>query len=198
MQVIKLVHPGRVDKVMAFDELPKDLLEGVRTYAPHGFPRHWKQWLKDVGSKTKIKYEVDGKKMEREEECFFGIEYVTINKDKERWQEIVGYVRRNCDPSIRLLDKFEDMAKPLAPDSMQPLSLEPEEVPIISIKKALVLDEDKKEIIDTVVDEVKDKLQENKKTDFVCSTCGKVFPGRVALMGHSRSHRYKEKAVIQT
>ena len=193
MQVIKLIHPGHVDKVMAFDELPKEFLKGLRTYAPNGFPRHWKEWLKEVGSKTKIRYTVNKEEMEREEQCFFGIEYLTLNHDKERWQEIAGYVRRNCDASIRLLDKFEDMAKPLAPDALQPLELEPEDVPIIKLKKALVLKDDEEPEEEKLV-----LIKESVKSGFVCETCKREFTKKGPYVMHTKTHKIKEKVVVQT
>ena len=137
MQVIRLVTPGQVDRVMAFDSLPEDLIAKTHPMAPTGFPRHWKKWLEDVGSKRMIKKWNYMKKVEYEieEPCFYMLDYIMMNNDRETWQEIVSYVRRVCDPSIRLLDKFEDMAKPLAKDSYSELSLDTEEVPTILLGK---------------------------------------------------------------
>jgi gamma-glutamylcyclotransferase (GGCT)/AIG2-like uncharacterized protein YtfP len=187
-----------VDKVMAFDTLPEELLKGLRPVFPSGFPRHWKAWLNEIGSKAKVVYTINKEEVEKEEACFFGIEYVTLNKDKERWQEIVSYVRRTCDPSIRLLDKFEDMAKPLAPDSYQPLDLEPEDVPVIPLKKTLIV----KDSGDPVTTKTKQETvavkteEEPVKKDFVCETCKREFTKKGPYVMHSRTH--KEKAVVQT
>ncbi len=137
MQVIRLIHPGQVDRVMAFDSLPEDLVHKMHPMSPDGFPRHWKKWLEEVGSKRTIKKWNHMKKIEYEMEdpCFYNLDYVMVNNDRETWQEVVSYVRRVCDPSIRLLDKFEDMAKPLAKDSYSELSLDTEEVPVILLGK---------------------------------------------------------------
>lgn len=201
MQVIRLIHPGHVDKVMAFDSLPEELVKGLRPVFPNGFPRHWKAWLKEVGSRAKVVHTINKEEVEKEEECFFGIEYLTVNRDKERWQEIVSHVRRTCDASIRLLDKFEDMAKPLAPDAYQPLDLEPEDVPVISLKKTLIL----KDIEEPVAQKIKQEPvvikteEEPVKKDFVCETCNREFPKKVAYVMHTRyAHKLKEKAVVQT
>lgn len=143
MQVIRLVKGGEVDKVIAFDSLPADLISGLRQNPADGFPRHWKSWLKEVGciKKSSKWNHLTATSYSVEEPAFYIIEYIYVNKDKERWQEITNHVRKNCDPSIRLLDKFEDMAKPLALDAYQPLSLEPEDVPVILLQKELVLSE---------------------------------------------------------
>lgn len=112
MQVFRLVQAGVVDKVIAFDELPKDLIQGINQREPSGLPRHWKEFAP----------------------FFFILDYVGTNNDKERWAKISSYVRRTVDTSFRILDRLEDMAKPMAPNSKDALDLEPEDVVVIPLQ----------------------------------------------------------------
>ena len=116
MQVFRLVVPGRVDKVIAFDSLPERIVKGIRTAAPSGLPRHWREFAPH----------------------FFVLEYIDLNRDIEKWQEITQYVRKAVSLSVRLMDKIEDMAVKMAPDSHAPLELEPEDVPVIIIPVELL------------------------------------------------------------
>ncbi len=111
MQVFRLVQPGVVDKVIAFDELPQPLVQGITKRPPTGLPRHWREFANE----------------------FYVLDYISTNNDKERWQKISSHVRRAVSPSIRLMDKLEDMARPMAPNSKDALDLEPEDVPVIPI-----------------------------------------------------------------
>lgn len=120
MQVFRLVVPGRVDKVIAFDSLPERLVKGIRTGEPSGLPRHWREFAPK----------------------FFILEYLDLNRDIEKWQEITQYVRKAVSLSVRLMDKMEDMAKKMAPDSHAPIELEPEEVLVIPIPEELVSPKD--------------------------------------------------------
>lgn len=122
MQVFRLVKPGVVDTVIAFDELPEALVANVKRGVCAGFPRHWKEFL---GVKAN----------EPAAQPFYLLDYMSRNSDRERWGEIVSYVKRNVDPSVRMLDKVEAMARPLAQDAYSDLTLEPEEVPIIPLPK---------------------------------------------------------------
>jgi len=115
MQVFRLVQPGVVDKVIAFDELPADLIHGITKREPAGLPRHWRDFAP----------------------MFFVLDYVTTNNDKEKWEKIKSFVRRAVDPSVRLMDKLEDMAAPMAPNAKDALDLEPEGVPVIPIPEKL-------------------------------------------------------------
>jgi hypothetical protein len=165
MHIIRLIHPGQVDRVIAFDSLPDDLVAKCHAMSPDGFPRHWKKWLEDVGSKRTVEKWNYMKKIayQAEEPCFYNLDYIMINQDKETWSEIVNHVRRVCDPSIRLLDKFEDMAKPLAKDSYAELSLDTEEVPIIPLGK-------KPEEVAPTETEIAEPLVRRKKRDEVLQT----------------------------
>jgi hypothetical protein len=120
MQIFKLVHGGKVDRIIGFNSLPESMLKGIRRGTIDGWPRHWKNWFK-----TDIK--------ETGSNPFYILDYKTLNSDREKWDEITQYVRRSTDKNTRLLDKLEDMAVPLAEDQRTALSLEPEDVPVIPI-----------------------------------------------------------------
>lgn len=135
MQVFRLVESGHPDKIIAFDSLPERLLEGLEMREPTGLPRHWaaflgkqKRYIK--GSMEKMP---DGTTKRIGEETTWGpyfyiLDYKEINRDKYRWQEIGGFVRKTVDLKFRLMDKIEDMALPMAPDSASEMNLEPEDV----------------------------------------------------------------------
>ena len=135
MQVMRLVDPGRVDKIIAFDSLPKRLLTGIQTKGLDGFPRYWKAWLKDNGSMHKVKrWNAETQRHDDIEETFtYILNFKTVNNDTEKWQTISNYVRKAVDLKVRLMDKIEDMAIAFAKDSYSELSIEPEQVPVIPI-----------------------------------------------------------------
>lgn len=120
LQVFRLVDPGRVDRVIAFDKLPEDILHGVRRGPAHGFARHWHKFL---GSDPK----------DKNARPFYILDFKMLNADIEKWQEISQYVRRSTEREVRLLDKLEDMAKPFAPDAYSPVDLEPEDIVVIPL-----------------------------------------------------------------
>jgi hypothetical protein len=143
MQAFKLVNGGFVDRVIVFDSLPDRLLKNVRTREIAGFPRAWGRWLGEIGSTRPVfktetvqhpdrsytfKYTPVGK-----EPCFFVLEYTDLNADKDRWREICEYLRLNVGPEVRLKEKIEDMARPLAPNSTSQLDVEPEDIPVIHV-----------------------------------------------------------------
>lgn len=143
MQCVKLVNAGFVDKVIVFDELPERLLKNAKTRACEGFPRSWAKWLGSIGSvrdvmKTEtsvdlarnwtFKYTPIGK-----EPCFFVLEYMDNNTDKETWRNISDYLKVNCGPEVRLTEKIVDMALALAANPTQPLSVEPEDIPVVVV-----------------------------------------------------------------
>lgn len=138
MQCFKLVSGGFVDKVIVFDELPERLLKNIKTIETAGFPRAWAKWLESIGSLRPIfktetsvdlarnwtyKYTPIGK-----EPCFFVLDYVDVNADKEKWREICEYVRTHVGMEVRLKEKIEDMALALAPNCTTTLSVEPEDI----------------------------------------------------------------------
>lgn len=143
MQAFKLVNAGFVDKVIVFDSLPERLLRGIRTREVSGFPRSWARWLGDIGSTRKVFSTSTEKRGPGDyvythneigkEPCFYVLEYTDINADKEFWRAICEYLRMNCGPEIRLKEKVEEMATPLAPNSTSGLSVEPEEITVIHV-----------------------------------------------------------------
>lgn len=135
MQMFRLVKAGFPDKVIAFDSLPERLVENIRLEGLNGLPKYWAKYIPTQkkfirGASERMP---DGKviKMgERTEEgpFFHILEYVDLNQDKEKWNEICAFVRRVVDLKVRLLDKIEDMALPMAADCKSELSLEPDDV----------------------------------------------------------------------
>jgi len=128
MQIFKLIKPGVVDSVIGFDALPESLLTGIRRGPINGWPRAWYEFLKVDRANTAAN-------------PFYVLDYITRNADKEKWQEVSSFVKRNVDPATRLLDKIEAMAKPVAIDAHSDLNLEPEDVPMIPFPKAAEGDE---------------------------------------------------------
>ncbi len=149
MQVLRLVDPGYVDRMIAFDTLPASLFRGVRMKDLEGYPRHWKNWLKDHNAIRVVKRwnEDLGKPVEVEETFTYILDYKFINDDKQKWQEITNYIRKAVDLKIRLLDKIEDMAVPVAKDAHSELGIEPENVPIIPIPLSATRQEAPPEIV---------------------------------------------------
>lgn len=200
MQVFRLVKSGVVDKVIAFDELPKRLLDGVEMRRPDGFPRHWKEFIGKHEKYTPAspeknpftgKVEMVGEKREVEP-FFFVLFYQEINKDKERWEEISSFVRRAVDLKFRLMDRLEDMALPLSTDAAAELKLEPEEfeakgsiIPIpleFQEKTPTILDKDGNAIPTSLPD----------KNIFKCQECDKTFENERGLQIHGYRKHKKE------
>ena len=140
MQVFRLMNMP--DRVIAFDELPEDMVKGFELCRADGFPRHWKDWLGKKKKVTIVPPEKDPFTGQArrfapivEEDHFFYLVDWTIGTDEERWQELSSYVKANAPKDFRLLDKIEDMAVPLAPNKTDGVTLEPEEVPVIPLPK---------------------------------------------------------------
>lgn len=131
-QFFRIVGP-HVDRVIAFDELPERLLVGVRHRECDGLPRHW---LEKACNKKVVHIERQPPLKNEEKTVYFHylIEYVRFTADIEKWQEINNFVRKATDNKVKLLDKLEDMALPMAPTFKDALVLEPEEV----LQKALI------------------------------------------------------------
>ncbi len=143
MQAFKLVNAGFVDKVVIIDALPDRLLTGIKTREVAGFPRAWAKFLAGIGSvrdvlKTSTEkrgpgdYVFSHTKIGKEP-CFFVLEYMDTNADKDAYRQISEYLRMNCGPEVRLKEKLADMAVALAPNSTSPLDVEPEDIPVIKV-----------------------------------------------------------------
>ena len=63
MQVFRLVKPGYVDRVIAFESLPNDLIEGITTNGCNGLHDGWKDLISE----------------------FYCLDYLMVNKDKQKW-----------------------------------------------------------------------------------------------------------------
>lgn len=128
------------DRVIAFDELPARLLEGFELCKADGFPRHWKEWLGKTKKFTNIPPEKDmltGQirrfpPIVEEAEFFYLVDW-TLNPVMEKWKDVCDFVKRTAPKEIRLTEKIEDMAKFLAQNKTDGVTLEPEEVPVIPI-----------------------------------------------------------------
>lgn len=157
MQCFKLINGGFVDKMIVFNELPKRLMNGIKTREVAGFPRSWARWLTEIGSlrpvlKTetekvgpgdyKYTYTEIGK-----EPCFFVLDYLDTNADKEAWHAIGEYLRMHVGPEVRLKEKIEDMAMALAPDSKAQLAVEPEDIPVVPVPSEVVAEPGPQELV---------------------------------------------------
>jgi len=157
MQAFKLVNGGFVDKVIVFNELPERLVKNVRTRAADGFPRAWARWLAEIGSTRPVLKTETSVDLARnwtfkhtpigKEPCFFVLEYQDINSDKEAWRNIGEYLKSNCGPEVRLKEKIEDMALALAANPTQPLSVEPEDIPVIIVPHETMAEPSHEELI---------------------------------------------------
>lgn len=140
MQCFRIM--GLPDKIIAFDELPQELVKGFEMIKADGFPRYWKRWLGEKKIVTKIPDEIDPitkKKIEyqpfTEEDSYFYLVDSTIKPSLEQWRRVEEFVRNNVPSDFRLMDRLEDMAKPLAPDKVSGVTLEPEDVVVVPIPK---------------------------------------------------------------
>jgi len=178
MQIIRLVEPGVPDRVIGIDELPAGMLTGVETTMLDGFPRHWKQF----------------------NPVHHVLFFKTLNKDKEKWQEITNYLRRACSSNIRLMDKIENMAISLAPDSKAQLAIEPEDIPIVPVPKDIQGEADAVRTSNPA-SAVQETTMEEAITEAVAHTCknrgrGKLSePGTCARCDDLRNKKEKATAV---
>ena len=139
LQVFRLMD--RPDRVIAFENLPDRLLDGIEMVQADGFPRHWKEWMGKSEKKTKIPPERDPISGQvrtfpaiTESNYYFYIVDGMIQPIVEKWKAICDYVAENKQDGIVLRDNIADMAMPLANDQLSPLTLEPEEVRVIKLK----------------------------------------------------------------
>ena len=115
-QVFRLM--GMSDKVIAFDELPEELLEGLEMQKETKMSRDWRDFIGTREHVVKIKPYLDTmlNKMVEAPPIAVTAPYTyiidwEINSNKERWQEISNYVRRNAPKDFRLLDKLETITE---------------------------------------------------------------------------------------
>lgn len=188
-QVLRLI--GMPDKMIGFDELPEDLLKDLDMQDEKALPRYWREWIGTRERTIHIKPYVDP--MTRQLiKCAPLIEsgpYVwtvdwEINAQKDAWSAICAYVRQNVKDGFRLLDRLEDMAKPLAPNVSEQITLEPEDIIIIPIKKAVVDEPDP--TASTV------RVATASEAGFKCEECGKEFSSKQGVVLH-RTKKHAEK-----
>jgi hypothetical protein len=166
--------------MIAFDELPKRLLAGIRK-RDESATRGLREFLKS--NKCLDKRITQWKNPETGQiemiESFYPFTYQlepkTINADGEKWQEIESYVRRVVDPNVRLMDRIENMAIDMAVDSYSEMNLEPENIPVIPIRpeivspksvpvyEAPIVEKAEKEAEKVVVEEIKKKRGRPRK-----------------------------------
>ena len=139
-QVFRLM--GLPDKIIAFDELPEDLVKGFEMIKAEGFPKAWKTWMGEREITIKIPSELNPVTGQRrifepvvEKDSYFYLVDWNVKPVVEKWKQIEEYVRAKVPTEFRLTDKLEDMAKPLAPDKVSGITLEPDEVVVIPIPK---------------------------------------------------------------
>lgn len=141
------------DKVIAFQNLPENMVEGFEMCRADGFPRYWKEWMGKKVKVTNIPPEKDlltGQVRHfpsmKEEEPFFYLVDWNVEPVVEKWNELCDYVKNHVSKETRLTEKLEDMAIPLASNKSDGVSIEPEDVPIIEIiREESVKEEVKKE-----------------------------------------------------
>lgn len=196
MQIFRLM--GMPDKVIAFDELPERLVQGFEMCKADGFPRHWKEWMGKKKRMINIPPEKDflTGQIRRfppiiEEESFFYLVDWTIKPIEEKWQEVCDFVRQHVSKDVRLMDNIVDMAKPLAPDKLQALTLEPEEVPIILIPiqyQEKIEEEPEQKVLQRTIPEKKEVVH--------CDIegCKAEFKDKRGIYLHKR-HKHKPEAI---
>jgi len=183
LQVIRLVTPGRVDSLIAFDALPKRFLVGVKKRDESG-TLMLREWLKQQGCvETRVSQVVDPEtgdkvKVEYRYPFTYTLEYATVNADKEKWLDIVSYVRRAVDPSFRLLDKIELMARQAAVDSYQEFSLEPADIPVIPVPSEIVKPSISARTLEAPVVERAEEIAEKEEVEILKKKRGR--PKKVA------------------
>lgn len=170
MQVVRLVKGGYVDKLIAFDALPERFFRmvekiDVRLYR---LPRYWEKFASH----------------------HYVLEYEMVNKDKETWQAITNFLKQVVDKSVRLMDKIEDMALPMAANPKEPVTVEPEDIPVIPIP--LEFQEKAPPALVTpaqaVVAAPPAPPAPAAPVGEKCADCGREFSGKAAV----RMHRMKK------
>ena len=188
MQVFRLM--GMPDKVIAFDELPEDLVKGFEMIKADGFPKYWKKWLGEKEITTKVPSELNPVTGQRrtfdpivEKDSYFYLVDWNVKPVVEKWKEVESYVRDRVPSDFRLKDKLEDMALPLAPDKISGITLEPDDVVVIPIPKEVASADIAK--------------KNEEKLAFRCEEkgCDREFDVRQGLRMHMmKKHRKEEVA----
>lgn len=188
-QLLRLV--GMPDRLIAFDELPEDLLKDLDMQNEKSMPRYWREWIGNRTRTINIKSYVDPMTRKLiecaplvEEGPFSWVVDWEINSNKDAWSMIAAYVRQNVQEGFRLMDKLEDMAKPMAPNVSESITLEPEEIVIIPLKKVVVES--------NVKPSVPAPADAPKETSFKCAECGKEFQSKQGVVLH-RTKKHAEK-----
>lgn len=191
MQVFRLM--GLPDKVIAFDQLPERLLEGLELCRAQGFPRHWKEYLGKIKKVVKLPPERDPLTGQVrtfapiiEEDHFFYLIDWGLGPVVERWGEICDFVRQHVDKNFRLKEKLQDMALPLAENHTDGVTLEPEDVVVIHIP--VEYQEKTPKLV------AQDGLAIEKSVGVKCEEdgCGREFENKRALRMHSMKKHAKE------
>lgn len=157
MQCFRLINAGFVDKVIIFDALPERLVRGIKTRAVEGFPKVWARHLGEIGSVRDVFKTTTEKRGPGDyvfthtpigkEPCFYVLEYVDSNPDKEAWRLIAEHLRLHCAETVRLKEKIEDMALAMARNSTDPLTIEPEDIPVILVPHETASKDDPEELV---------------------------------------------------
>jgi len=193
MQVFRLM--GSPDKIIAFDELPEDLVQGFELLKAEGFPKAWKNWLGTKEIVTKIPSLLNPVTGERqtfepfiEKDSYFYLVDSNIKPVMEKWKKIEEYVRQKVSSEFRLTDKLEDMAKALAPDKTSGITLEPDEVIIIPLPKEI-----KTSVKEPIIHAKQEpaKLEMDKVYKCEVDGCGKEFGAKQGLRMHTMKRHAK-------
>lgn len=184
MQVVRLMKGGHVDRIIAFDSLPKrffDTAEKVNVDL-YRFPKHW----------SKFGVQEDGKAYH------YVFDYVMINKDKETWAEITGFVRRSATHVVKhggeekhIADKLEDMAVPMASNSKEAMSIDVDDIPVIVIPEHLQ-EKPAPIVVVGASAPIKPKADAVAEAPITCIPCAKEFKNKKAFHMHNVGKHRKE------
>lgn len=201
MQVLRLM--GSPDKMIGFENLPKEYTEGLEMHDCSKLGRPWRDFIGKIERIIKVKPELDPitRQMRtfpevKETAPFAWLIDKEMNNDMEKWGQIVEYVRRNApvtwkqtgsdgkETPIRLMDDLEKMAKPLAADVHSEVNLEPEDMIVVPLNKVVEEVEPEGPTVEIVA------AKEEKK-EFICEECKRVFDTNQGMLVHSRKAHKK-------